>query len=190
MGRHPKAREIILDAARRVVRARGAGNLTYDELVQESGVTRGGITYHFPTKDDFLRELIRRDMENWTELEERLRPPIDNELAAEVIAHIRSHTQRDEEHRRFASGMLSAITLDPSMLDPIRDYIDERCGGIEWNEQSFMLQILRLASEGIFWSDVLGIGKLPDEAREGVVGKLEELAEEWAAVRDEALKAS
>lgn len=181
MGRHPKAREVILDAARRVVRERGAGNLTYDELVQKSGVTRGGITYHFPTKDDLLRELIRRDLENWADIEERLKPPIENELAAEVIAHIRSHTERDEEHRRFASGMLSAITLDPSMLDPIRDYIEERCGDIEWNEQHFMLQILRLAAEGIFWSDVLGIGKLPDEARDGVVRKLEELAEQWAS---------
>ncbi len=190
MGRQPKAREVILDAARRVVRERGAGNLTYEELVQKSGVTRGGITYHFPTKDDLLRELIRRDLENWTEVEARLKPQIGNELAADLIAHIRSHTERDDEHRRFASGMLSAITLDPSMLDPIREYIDARHGDIEWNEQHFSLQILRLAAEGIFWSDVLGIGKLPDEARAGVVSKLEELAGEWAAATDEQRKVS
>ncbi|MGI9258971.1 MAG: hypothetical protein ACR2QQ_09055, partial [Gammaproteobacteria bacterium] len=109
---------------------------------------------------------------------------------AELIAHIRSHTERDEEHRRFASGMLSAITLDPSMLDPIREYIEKRCGDTEWDERNCMLQILRLAAEGVFWSDVLGIGKLPDEARGGVVRKLEELAEEWASEKHQRLMVS
>ncbi|HEY5623787.1 MAG TPA: TetR/AcrR family transcriptional regulator [Gammaproteobacteria bacterium] len=180
MGRQPKAREIILGAARRIVRERGAGRLTYEELVQESGVTRGGITYHFPTKDDLLRELIRRDLENWTEVEAGLRPELDNELAADLIAHIRAHTERDDEHRRFASGMLSAVTLNPSMLDPIREFIDARCGDVEWTEQHLMLQILRLAAEGIFWSDVLGIGKLPDDTRDEIVRRLEQLAAEWA----------
>lgn len=63
MPRPPKARLRVLDAAERIVKARGAANLTYDELVQESGVSRGGITYHFPTKDDLLRALIARDLE-------------------------------------------------------------------------------------------------------------------------------
>ena len=90
MGRLPKARQVILDAARHIVRERGAGSLTYEELVKQSGLTRGGITYHFPTKDVLLRELVSCDIEQWRELEEQLKPKLDNAEAAELIAYIRS----------------------------------------------------------------------------------------------------
>ena len=43
MTRPPKARQKVLDAARRIVEARGAGHFTFDMLAEESGVTRGGI---------------------------------------------------------------------------------------------------------------------------------------------------
>lgn len=190
MGRHPKAREVILDAARRVVRERGAGNLTYDELVHESGVTRGGITYHFPTKDDLLRELVRQDIENWHEGEQRLRPKMDNVLAADVIAHIRSHTARDDDRRRFVSGMLSAITLDRTLLDPVREFVKEKCGEVEWTEQQLMLQVLKLAAEGLFWSELFGCGELPEDARGRLVAKLEQLANDWSSPADEQRKVS
>ena len=57
MSRPPRARKQVLDAAERIVKAHGAANLTFEELVQESGISRGGITYHFATKDDLLRAL-------------------------------------------------------------------------------------------------------------------------------------
>ena len=190
MGRQPKAREIILDAARRVVRERGAGNLTYEELVHESGVTRGGITYHFPTKDDLLRELVRQDIENWHEVEQRLRPKMDNAVAAEVIAHIRSHTERDDDRRRFVSGMLSAITLDRTLMDPVREFVKDKCGEIEWTDQQLMLQVIRLAAEGLFWSELFGCGELPDDVRDRFVSRLEVLAEEWAVEPGAERKAS
>ncbi|MSQ91533.1 MAG: TetR/AcrR family transcriptional regulator, partial [Gammaproteobacteria bacterium] len=49
MGRPPLAKEKILAAARQIVEQDGAGCLTFDELAKVSGITRGGITYHYPT---------------------------------------------------------------------------------------------------------------------------------------------
>ena len=63
MGRPPLAREKILAAARQIVERDGAGALTFDELVRESGITRGGITYHFPTKEDLLRATLELRLE-------------------------------------------------------------------------------------------------------------------------------
>ena len=64
MSRQPKARTKVLEAARKIVQESGAGALTFDELSRVSGVTRGGITYHFPTKDALLRGLLEHDMEH------------------------------------------------------------------------------------------------------------------------------
>lgn len=179
MGRQPIARQKVLDAARRIVRERGAGKLTFEELVQESGVTRGGITYHFATKDALLRALVEADIEQWCELERRHRPDNADAGTAELIAYIRGHTERNEDRRRFVTGMLSAVTLDHSLLDPVRDFMERKRGETEWNDAQLRRQLLRLASEGLFWSEIFGCGELPPAARTRLVALMERLAEEW-----------
>jgi AcrR family transcriptional regulator len=181
MGRAPKARQVILDAARRIVRESGAGKLTFDELVQESGVTRGGITYHFATKDALLRALVESDIEQWYELEERHRPDCANDRTAELIAYTRGHTERNEDRRRFVTGMLSAVTLDHSLLDPVREFMERRRADIEWDDCQLRQQLLRLASEGLFWSEIFGCGQLQPDVRKRLVALMERLAEEWTA---------
>lgn len=179
MGRSPKARQTILDAARRIVRERGAGNLTYEELVHQSGVTRGGITYHFATKDALLRALIEADIQQWCELEQQLRPDIANEETAELVAYIRRHTEHNEDKRQYVAGMLSAVTLDHSLLDSVREFEEARRVDIEWSDRQLREQLLRLASEGLFWSEVFGCSKLPADVRERLVALMEQLAGEW-----------
>ena len=180
MGRTPKARQIVLDAARRIVRERGAGNLTFEELVQESGVTRGGITYHFATKDALLRALVEADIEQWRELEERNRPATVDPQTAELLADIRGHTERNEDRRRFVTGMLSAITLDRSLLDPVREFIAQKRGDVEWDDVQLRRHLLRLASEGLFWSELIGYGELEPDVRARLVELMEEMALELA----------
>ena len=180
MGRAPKAKKEVLDAARRIVRERGAGNLTFEELVQESGVTRGGITYHFATKDVLLRALIEADMEQWRELEDRHRPESVDAHTAELITDIRGHTERNEDRRRFVTGMLSAITHDKSLLDPVRAFIERRRAGMEWDDLQLRRHLLRLASEGLFWSELIGYGELDPDVRERLVSLMEEMALELA----------
>jgi len=180
MGRTPKARQLVLDAARRIVRERGAGNLTFDEIVQESGVTRGGITYHFATKEALLRALVEADIEQWRELEARYRPDNVDSQTAEVLAEIRSHTARNEDRRRFVAGMLSALSLDRSLLDPVREHIAEKRQGLAWDETELRRHLLRLAAGGLFWSELLEYGVLEPGVRERLVALMERLAIELA----------
>ena len=147
--------------------------------MQQSGLTRGGITYHFPTKDVLLRELIHCDIEQWCEIEQQLRPELENEETTELITHIRSHTDRNEDRRRFVTGMLSAVTLDHSLLDPVREFLKERYAGLEWTDRQLMLQLLRLAAEGLFWTEIFACHDLPAEVRKRLVTMMERLAEEW-----------
>ena len=180
MPRPPKARQRVLDAAERIVKARGAANLTYDELVQESGVSRGGITYHFPTKDDLLRALIARDLEQGTCQEARQRASMSDEPGAELIALIRTWGTPDSDRRRFVAGMLSAVAHDPSLLDPVRCHHQADCSTRTWDAAEIQRSILRLAAEGLFWSEFFGCSEVPAEQRERVLVRMEQLAREWS----------
>jgi len=178
MGRAPKAREVVLDAARRIVRERGAGKLTFEELVQQSGVTRGGITYHFATKQALLRALVESDMEQWREIEDRHRPEAVDAHTADLIADIRGHTERNEDRRRFVAGMISALALDPSLLDPVRSFVAEKMAGLEWDDVQLLRHLLRLSAEGLFWSEIFDYRKLDPDVRERLVSLMEQMARE------------
>lgn len=181
MPRPPKARTKILDAAERIVKDHGAVNLTYDELVQVSGVSRGGITYHFATKDDLLRALIARDLEHGKAAEARERINAAGEPGAELVALIRTWGNPDSDRRRFVAGMLSAVAHDPGLLDPIRCHHQAECAARDWDDAEIQRSILRLAAEGMFWSEFFGCSEVPTEHRQRVLTRMEALARAWSA---------
>jgi len=184
MGRQPTARQKVIDASRLIVMERGAGALTYDELTQVSGVTRGGITYHFPTKASLLRALVEQDLEQWQAIEEEL-CPAQCSADAELIAFLRAHTNEEPERRRFVTGMLSAVTHDPPILDPVRAHENERLENVEWTDQNLKCELLRMAAMGLFWADVFGCPQMDAGLRRQLVEKLEELAVEWSETRND-----
>lgn len=183
MTRPPKARQRVLDAARRIVEERGAGHLTFDELARESGVTRGGITYHFPTKEDLLRALIEADMQQW---DAAAAPPPDLPVGcvcprtAAALGQLRCHLSEDEGHKRFVHGMLSAAMVDHSLLDPVRRHHAQEFADWVWDETDLRRFLLLAAAEGLFWQDLFNLSPMPTEARLRLKALIERLLMEWA----------
>jgi AcrR family transcriptional regulator len=180
MTRPPVSREKVLDAAERIVQQQGAGNLTYDQLVKESGVTRGGITYHFPTKDALLKALMQRDMQQWEAMEQQLRPRLKNAKAAGLIGSLRAMTSTSDDKRRFVAGMLSAVTHDPDLLEPVRQMHAERFSGMRGTPSEIDCLILELAAAGLFWQDITRCHEISPQLRSKVVARLEALAKQWS----------
>ncbi len=180
MPRPPKARLEILAAAARIVKVRGAANLTFEELVLESGISRGGITYHFATKEDLLRALIAHDLAQGIEAERQHSEQLTDEPGADLIALIRTWCAPDSERRQFIAGMLSAVAHDPSLLEPVREH--HRCmhQDTRWDDDEIRRSVIRLAAEGLFWSEYFGCNEVPDDQRPRVVAELERLARDWS----------
>jgi len=55
-----KTREKILDVAEDLILDRGYTGMSVDRLIEAAGLTKGAFFYHFRTKDDLARALIRR----------------------------------------------------------------------------------------------------------------------------------
>lgn len=186
MSRPPRARKKVLDAAERIVKAHGAANLTFEELVQESGISRGGITYHFATKDELLRALIERDLEQGKAEEAKFRAAAGDGPAAELIAQIRAWSRPDADRKRFVAGMLSAVAHDPGLLDPIRCHHQAECAARTWDEAGIRVAILKLAAAGMFWSEFFGCSEVPPEQRPRVIAAMEALAQAWTGAAEPA----
>ena len=50
----------MLDAAEVVLTEQGAWRLTLDAVAEQAQVSKGGLLYHFPTKDALLQALVDR----------------------------------------------------------------------------------------------------------------------------------
>ncbi len=182
MPRPPLAKQKILAAARRIVEGDGAGALTFDELARVSGITRGGITYHFPTKEDLLRGLLESDFAQWDKSEAALTPTDCDPETARLLGFIRTLTAQDESHRRFLCGMLSAATLDPSLMDPCREELRGRLGRKQWNDRDLRQHLVHLAAEGLMWQELFQMYSMPAPARVRLVALMEQLARQWGDV--------
>jgi AcrR family transcriptional regulator len=176
MTRPPKARQKVLDAARRIVEMRGAGHLTFDTLAEESGVTRGGITYHFPTKEDLLKALIEADMAQWDAMADAAAAAADLPCprAARLLGQVRcSLAEADDAHKRFVAGMLSAAMVDPGLLDPVRTHVGREFADWRWDDADLERYLLLLAADGLFWNHLFSVSPMPAEVRPRLVALIE-----------------
>ena len=53
----PSQRQAAIKAAIRVIEGGGLSGLTFDAVARETGMTKSGLVYHFPSKEDMLMAL-------------------------------------------------------------------------------------------------------------------------------------
>ena len=58
-----KTAQQILDVAQSMVRNRGYSAFSYADIAKEVGIRKASIHYHFPSKDDLVKELVKRYQE-------------------------------------------------------------------------------------------------------------------------------
>ena len=176
MARRGDTKQRLLGEAAAVVRRDGAGALTLDAVAAEAGVSKGGLLYHFKTKRDLLDAML----EGWLE-----------EFASEIAAA--------EEGKGFAHGyvaasdistwaageratefgLLAAMVDEPGTLEGVR----ARYAG--WQERLAAqapdpvdATVARLAADGLWLNDLLGLAPPAGELRERVMARMLDLATE------------
>jgi len=157
----------LLNAAGAVVRRDGAQALTLDAVAAEAGVSKGGLLYHFGTK----RELIEALVDRWLAEFER---DIDAAGPGFVRGYVLASDPRDDE-----LGLLAAFAADPSVLVTARERYAIWQDRVE-REGSDPVDatVARLAADGLWLAELLGMAPPRGRLREQVLSRLLELAGE------------
>jgi AcrR family transcriptional regulator len=92
------ARERLLDAAERVVVESGATHLTLDAVAKSAGVSKGGLLYHFPSKEALLQGMVTRHFQ---------------EVDAEVDKRLASRAGKPSRADMFRERMRVLLELNP-----------------------------------------------------------------------------
>jgi AcrR family transcriptional regulator len=120
------ARERILDAAEIVVIEQGVTGMTLEAVAARAKVSKGGLLYHFPSKEDVVRGLVTR-------VAAIVEPRFNAELAKEPAGHGRHartmlrlmtdpHDSLFPRLQRLAAPLLMAMAGNQNMLNPMRRF--------------------------------------------------------------------
>ena len=122
--RRPSQRERILDAADAVVHADGAAHLTLDAVAERAKVSKGGVLYHFKTKEALLRAMIDRHLHGVAErraaAQASLPPGPGRELKAWALMSMAN--EKCSAQKRTGCSMLAAAANDPRLIEPFHRF--------------------------------------------------------------------
>ena len=156
----------LLDAAATVVRRDGAQSLTLDAVAKEAAVSKGGLLYHFKSKHDLVGAMVGRWLAEFGREIEEADP-------AFVRGYVKASTPDEHE-----LGMLAALVADPTLLGAVRDQYGAWQDRVEREARNPVDgTVARLAADGLWLAELLGMGPPTGELRDRVLQRLSELAE-------------
>lgn len=157
----------LLDAASTVIRRDGPQALTLDAVAAEAGVSKGGLLYHFKSKRELLDALVARWMDDF-----------QRDIDAAPGSFPERYVRASDGAKAEEAGLLAALVADPGVLTAVR----ERHAA--WQDRIATeggdpvdATVARLAADGLWLADLLGIAPPGGELRARVLARLLELCD-------------
>lgn len=175
----PDTRTAILEAVERVIVRDGARKTTIDAVVTESGFSKGGVLYHFPSKSALLAGLVARSV---AQFEADFQMALDASIAAgePIERHlIDVHCAPDLHKQTVFRSLLAVIAEEPELLEPARALkrrIEDRL--MKNSKDPVLTRIVILAIDGLMHRDLLDFSPLSETDRDAVCARLNGLTED------------
>ena len=176
----PSNRDRLLDAAEARLLEGGPGGLVLDAVAADAGVSKGGLLYHFPSKEDLAAALVERMVEGFDAVQERLAARDADEVGSHTRAYLRSTvTPKGEPADGSAplmAGILAGLGGDRERLDPLCQAFARWQERLEDDDiDPVRATLVRLAADGLWLSALLGLPQLDKKLARRVFAALDEL---------------
>ncbi len=178
-------RDELLDAAERVLRRDGYGNLTLDAVAGEAGISKGGLLHHYPSKDRLIQGLVARTADGWRACcmgAYEQTPEGPGRMARALLGHISDAAEWDDQCRRSSSAVFGALVQNPTLIEPMRAvYSDIRRRLEEDGLPAGVGETVAAAIDGLWLYWVLGLVHVDQALMGRVRGALENLLAQCGA---------
>jgi AcrR family transcriptional regulator len=173
MKRAKDTRDRILFGAEEVVLRDGVAHLTLEAAANEASVSKGGILYHFPTRDALVAGMLQRLISSFDDDLER-----EGAFSGRPGAFTRAYlevtfgppkTAAPSRQRRLGAAVVAAVAADTQLLEPLSERF------AEWQHAltsdglpPATASLVRLAADGLWLSELLGLAPLGQRLRSSV----------------------
>ena len=154
----------------------GVSRLTLADVAEKAGISKGGLLYHFPSKEDLIKGMIKEALTRFALNLERLAND-DGKPGAWTRAYVQATFP--EESDVLAAPMIAGIATDPSLLDV---YTVEQASWTDHIEADgidrVLADVVRLAADGLFFNEALGLRPLSPRDRARFLKRLMQMTKE------------
>jgi len=182
-------RHSILETAIDILVRDGVGALTLERVAQDAGLSKGGLLYHYEGKEQLLEGLIDL-LVNEFDREQIGMPSSNSTSVQQSHAFLTTDLPSDgvngmEIESRWLRGheiaaiLMAAFAINPELLVPIRErYRSWQSLLLADETASARPLIARLASEGLWFSEALGLAPPTREQRVALAHEIQDLTHE------------
>jgi AcrR family transcriptional regulator len=184
--------DLILTAAERVVLRDGVMRLTLEAVAREAKLSKGGLLYHFATKDALIQAMLER-LIRYCEREIEVHQQRDAEPGRWTRAYVRRKLEPVLPYpgeadfprsKEMGAGLIVAATTTPGLLDPLRERFQAWQHAIEQDGIGVArATVVRLAVDGLWLAELLGIWSPSEQLRVQVLHELIQLTKETPQAR-------
>jgi|HigsolmetaAR203D_1030402.scaffolds.fasta_scaffold00138_32 AcrR family transcriptional regulator len=170
----------ILHMAALIVRTEGADALTFDRLAERAGLSKGAVLYHFPSKDALLARLVEEYVQAVEGEIDRHRRQ-DGDRGAWIRGYLRACFPGAGGAAREANELSAALTAAAAANPPLLDAYRRRQPAwgaamtADGSDPALTL-LLRLALDGLWYNELLGIETAGPEERAALLRLVENLS--------------
>ncbi len=170
----------IVDAAEEVVLRDGVARLTLDAAAAEAGLSKGGILYHFPTRDALVAAMVDKIIEEFDrDIEANMDdlPGPGHFARAYIRATMTPSSTRPDREDRLGAALIAAAAAEPSLLEPLQLAAGRWQTRLENDGlDPTVATVLRLACDGLWLCDLFGLAPPSATLRTGLEIQLARLA--------------
>lgn len=166
----------IIKAAESVVRTQGVARLTLNEVAQAAGVSKGGLLYHFPSKDALIQGMLAYALEVF---ENAIAQYCETDkapgawLRGYILATFSGPGTEVHEESLTSAAIIASVSNNPSLLAPYQAAIDR------WESKAaaeamdpVAARLIRLAVDGLWLHEGIGLRPVSASARREFLERL------------------
>ncbi len=170
----------IIDAAEEVVLRDGVARLTLEATAAEAGLSKGGVLYHYPTRDALVAGMVDRIIEEFDQDIVRTMDGLAGPgrfARAYVRATVAPSSNRPDREDRLGAALIAAAAAEPALLEPLQLAAQRWQARLEDDGlDPTLATVLRLACDGLWLCDLFGLAPPAPALRATIETELERLA--------------
>lgn len=174
----PSNRVAVIEAVMRVAEEQGLSAVTIDSVALAAGMTKGGVLYHFPSRQALVSGVYEHVAQEW-----------EAELVAAAGKTAEEATDRERftAYIRVARRPMTRAELvfvadggaDPELVAPFAEVTARWAPSTatpdadgDYSDEALRLLIARMAADGLWSYEVLSGEKLPDPLRRHIAEQI------------------
>ncbi len=158
----------LLVAASNIVVQEGVGSLTLDSVAQKAQVSKGGLLYHFPSKDALIEGMMALFVQQFEaklahELAQDSRP---HSKGAWLRAFVCASFDTEYPEQGVVAAALAALVNSPATLAMMQTAYDGwKARAIASDIPPMTVSLIMLATDGLWYGELLGLKPLDEASR-------------------------